>query len=181
MMLGIQLIGLLQEDGVEKEAGRLNRRIELLLEASGQEPQEPQEPSGEGEAAEPGESKEPVGTEETKETDDETFAAVKGNPLRPAADVAATLNQERAPLQHPAQWQNVQPTEGEAEGKRKPDPHPCQNASDLAQRGGLMRLLLRQGRQGQLGMNNPLFSRLEGPEGKAVWIDLWQRAFGIAD
>jgi len=40
IMLGIQLIGLLQEDGVEKEARRLNRRIELLLEALGQEPRD---------------------------------------------------------------------------------------------------------------------------------------------
>jgi len=184
MMLGIQLIGLLQEDGVEKEAGRLNRRIELLLEALGQEPQEPQEPGGEGEATEPGEPKEPRETDETEQTDNETFAAVNGNPLRPPADLAATLNQERAPLKHPAQWQNVQALQEDAargpEGKKKSDPHPCENAADLAQRGGLMRSLLRQGRQGQLGMNNPLFSRLEGPEGKAVWIDLWQRAFGPA-
>ena len=170
MMLGIELIGLLQEDGVEREARRLNRRIELLLEALGQAAPEA---GGEGEAAESGKSKPPLETKETEEMDDETFAAVKGNPLRPAAEVAATLNAEREPLQHPAQWQNLQPPGSEPQGKRKSPPHPCRTASDLAQRGDLMRSVRLH------GLNE--FARLEGPEGKAVWIDLWQRAFGIDD
>src|SRR5208283_971023 len=44
--LGVDLILLLQEDGVEKEAGRLNRRIEMLLAALGEKPQEPTEDDG---------------------------------------------------------------------------------------------------------------------------------------
>jgi len=169
--LGIDLIMLLQEDGIEKEAGRLNRRIQMLLAALGQEPEEPSE---EGDAAE---------SEETG--DEELIAALKGNPLGQVSRLAETLNQEREPLKSPSHWRNAagagQAAEPEAAGgpdgkdggKRKSDPHPCEKVVDLAQRGGLMRSLLRQ------GVANPEFSRLEGPEGKAVWFDLWQRAFGI--
>jgi len=178
-MLGIELIGLLQEDTVEKEAGRLNQRIKLLLDALGQEPTE--------EGGAPEESEESNGTAATKattettettgtpETDAEMFAAVNGNPLERPAEVVATLNPERPPLKHPGEWQNVQSPASAPEGKRKADPHPCEKAAELAHRGGLLRLLYRQDPQ---GMNNPLVSRLEGPEGKTVWIDLWQRAFG---
>jgi hypothetical protein len=125
-----------------------------------------------------------AGSQETG--DKEQIAAVKGNPLGQAERLAETLNQKREPLKDPSQWRNVQGTgesagenagsgpEGKSPAKKKSDPHPCEKAADLAQRGGLMRLLYRQG-------NNPAFSRLEGPEGKAVWIDLWQRAFGPAD
>jgi len=163
--LGIDLILLLQEDAVEKEAERLNRRIEMLLAALGQEPQEPAE---EDEAA------------VREDTDDEELtAAVRGNPIGKTQRLAATLNRNREPLKDPSQWRNA-PDAGQAaesgaeeKGKRKSDPRPCENAADLAQRGGLMRLLLRK------GVNNPEFSRLEGPDGRAVWIDLWQRAFGI--
>jgi len=168
IMLGIHLIGLLQEDGVEKEAGRLTRRIQMLLAALGQEPEEATEEDDVAASA---------------ETDDEAeqSAAVKGNPLVQPAKLMATLNQNREPLKDPGQWQNAEGAQqdagsgpdGKGEGKKKSDPRPCENVSDLAQRGGLMRLLRRQ------GVNNPLFSRLEGPGGKAVWIDLWQRAFGI--
>ena len=172
-MLGIHLIGLLQEDGVEKEAGRLNRRIQMLLAALGQEP-EPTEEDGVAASA---------------ETDDEAeqSAAVNGNPLGQPQRLAATLNLQREPLKDPSHWRDAsgagpgaEPdaaggTGGKGAGQRKPDPHPCENVRDLAQRGGLMRLLHRQ------GANNPEFSRLEGPDGKAVWIDLWQRAFGIDD
>jgi len=173
--LGIDLILLLQEDGVEKEAGRLNRRIQLLLEALGEAPED----GTLGEAAGAG----------SEEMDNETWAAVNGNPLEGVAQAAATLKQDRQPLKDPSRWRNA-PGTGESAGedggsgpevkekeekekKRKSDPHPCEKAAELAQRGGLMRLLHRQ------GVNNPEFSRLEGPEGKAVWIDLWQRAFGI--
>jgi len=175
--LGIDLILLLQEDGVEKEAGRLNRRIQLLLEALGEGPEDGT--LGEAGGAGP------------EETDDETWAAVNSNPLGGVAQAAATLNQDRQPLKDPSQWRNA-PNAGESAGEnagsgpegkeeenekkeKKSDPHPCERAAELAQRGGLMRLLHRQ------GVNNPEFSRLEGPEGKAAWIDLWQRAFGIAD
>ncbi|HMD97726.1 MAG TPA: hypothetical protein VKM93_10415 [Terriglobia bacterium] len=168
---GIDLIRLLQEDGLEKEAGYLNRRIQMLLEALGQEP------NSEDDAA------------KSAEMDAETFAAVNGNPLRGEAQAAATLNQDRQPLKDPSHWRNA-PGAGESAGEnagngsegneakkekkeKKSDPHPCERAADLAHRGGLMRLLRRQ------GVNNPEFSRLEGPDGKAVWIDLWQRAFGI--
>jgi len=178
--LGIDLILPLQEDGVEKEAGRLNRRIQLLLEALGEGPEDG--PLGEAVGA---------GSEEK---DDETWAAVNGNPLGGVAQAAATLNQDRQPLKDPSQWRNA-PGKGASAGEnagsgpegkekekekdkekkeKKSDPRPCENATDLAQRGGLMRLLHRQ------GVNNPEFSRLEGPEGKTVWIDLWQRAFGPA-
>jgi len=159
--LGVDLILLLQEDGVEKEAGRLNRRIKMLLDALGEGP------IAEDDAA---------GSEERD--DEQQWAAVMGNALGQAAKLTATLNQVREPLKDPSQWQNA-PDAGEnagsgPDGKRKSDPQPCENAADVAQRGGLMRLLRRQ------GVNNPEFSRLEGPEGKAVWMDLWQRAFGPA-
>ena len=45
----------------------------------------------------------------------------------------------------------------------------------MAQRGGLMRLLH------QRGVTDADLSRLEGPDGKAMWTDLWLRAFGHAD
>jgi hypothetical protein len=73
----------------------------------------------------------------------------------------------------PLHWTPEDPSQWQTEGSgSKSDSKPCENAAELARRGGLMRLLYRQ------GVNNPDFSRLEGPQGKAVWTDLWLRAFG---
>jgi len=47
----------------------------------------------------------------------------------------------------------------------------CKDVADLAERGGLLHTV----------QNDPAFTRLEGPEGKAAWDELWLRAFAPED
>ncbi|MGO9272737.1 MAG: hypothetical protein ACLQOO_21295, partial [Terriglobia bacterium] len=153
--LGLALLGLLMQTNVEQEARRLNLRIERLLRGltpSADQPLVQDAPPHPSEASY-----------------DQRSAAALGNPLRSGPQVEATLNQDREPVKGTDEWQK----NGETAGGSDVQSGGCRNAADLALRGGLMRLL----QQGGLGD----FSRLEGPEGKALWTELWLRALGIAD
>ncbi len=166
--LGLNLMGLLMQTNIDQEALCLNRRIERLL--RGLLPPQAGEPLVRDAPLHPSEA-----------SYDQKSAAVLGNPLRSGPQVEATLNQDREPVKGTDKWQKnggtaggpATGTENEMAGGSDVRSGACRNAADLALRGGLMRLL----QQGGLGD----FSRLEGPEGKALWIELWLRALGPAD
>ena len=166
--LGLNLLGLLMQTNIDQEALCLNRRIERLL--RGLLPPQAGEPLVRDAPLHPSEA-----------SYDQKSAAVLGNPLRSGPQVEATLNQDREPVKGTDKWQKNGGTAGgpatgtgnEMAGGSDVRSGACRNAADLALRGGLMRLL----QQGGLGD----FSRLEGPEGKALWIELWLRALGPAD
>ncbi|MGO9275410.1 MAG: hypothetical protein ACLQOO_35100 [Terriglobia bacterium] len=174
--LGLSLLGLLMQTNIDQEARRLNLRIERLL--RGLVPPQDGQPLVQDAPPHPSEA-----------SYDQKSAEVLGNPLRSGPQVEATLNQDREPMKGTDKWQKDGPTAGgpaTGTGNDSGDgtgngtaggsdvrSGGCQNAADLALRGGLMRLLQRGG----LGD----FSRLEGPEGKALWTDLWLRAFGLED
>ena len=154
--LGNELLGLLLENSVEvdHEARRLNVRIGQLL----------------GCLAPGGPRLGQEGERRSKEPDyDGESAAALGNPLRPAAQVEATLEPEREKIKGTDKWQGRGGTGSESASGS------CQNAADLVRRGGLLRLLH------QRGLGGTELSRLEGPEGKAAWMELWARAFEIGE
>ncbi len=167
--LGLALIGLLTEDQVDQEAHRLDLRIERLL--RGLTPPVDGQPFVQD-----------APPHATEADYDRKSAEALGNPLCSTPQVEATLNQDREPVEGTDKWQK----DGEAAGGPASDPASgatggsesrsgrCENAADLAQRGGLMRLLH------QRAVTDADLSRLEGPDGKAVWTDLWLRAFGHA-
>src|SRR5208282_4276591 len=162
--LGLNLMTLLMQTNIDREARCLNLRIERLL--RGLLPPQAGEPLVRDAPLHPSEA-----------GYDQKSAAVLGNPLRSGPQVEATLNQDREPVKGTDKWQKDGGTAGgpasETAGGSEHRSGACRNAADLALRGGLMRLL----QQGGLGD----FSRLEGPEGKALWTELWLRALGPAD
>src|SRR5208282_261921 len=165
--LGLNLMTLLMQTNIDREARCLNLRIERLL--RGLLPPQAGEPLVRDAPLHPSEA-----------GYDQKSAEVLGNPLRSGPQVEATLNQDREPMKGTDKWQKDGPATGTGNGTGDGTAGGsdvrsggCQNAADLALRGGLMRLLQRGG----LGD----FSRLEGPEGKALWIELWLRALGPAD
>ncbi|MGO9270034.1 MAG: hypothetical protein ACLQOO_07250, partial [Terriglobia bacterium] len=158
--LGLNLLGLLMQTNVDQEARRLNLRIERLL--RGLVPPQDGQPLVLDAPPHPSEA-----------SYDQRSADALGNPLCSGPQVEATLNQDREPVKGTDKWQKEGGPVKETMGGSDPRSGGCQNAKDLALRGGLMRLL----QQGGLGD----FSRLEGPEGKALWTDLWLRALGPAD
>ncbi len=172
--LGLALIGLLTEDRVDQEAHRLDLRIERLLRV----------------LTLPGDGQPLVQDAPPHPTEanyDQKSAEALGNPLCSTPQVEAALNQNREPVKETNKWQAGAggaggsasgPGGGPANGlSGGPESRSgcCENAAELAQRGGLMRLLH------QRGVTDSDLSRLEGPEGKATWIDLWVRAFGTDD
>jgi hypothetical protein len=171
--LGLDLVGLLMQTNVDQEAHRLNLRIERLL--RGLVPPEDGQPLVQDAKPHPSEA-----------SYDQKPAAALGNPLCSAPQVEAALKHDREQIKGTDEWQKdggtaggpaTGPASGIAGGSDQRS-GVCESAADLAHRGGLMRLLHQVRRGGGAGMD---FSRLEGAEGKALWIDLWLRAFGIDD
>ncbi len=166
--LGLNLMGLLMQTNIDREARCLNLRIERLL--RGLVPPQDGQPLVQDAPPHPSEA-----------SYNQRSADALGNPLCSGPQVEATLNQDREPVKGTDQWQKdggaaggpATGTGNEMADGSDPRSGGCQNAKDLALRGGLMRLLQRGG----LGD----FSRLEGAEGKALWTDLWLRALGPAD
>jgi hypothetical protein len=193
-LLGLELIRLLMEAKVGREARRLNLRIErllrgLVLATNGQ----------------------PLVVDAKPRPEEANYhqrsAEGLGNPLSSVAEVAATLKQDRGKDKGTEECQTgegaaaggaaggeagggigtgaEEATEERAERGANGGPNGgidserrsrgCASAADVARHGGLMRLLH------QRGVTDADMSKLEGPQGKAAWTDLWLRALGIDD
>ncbi len=156
VMLGLQIVTLLLDKKPQQEARHLNLRIERLLRGM----MEVDEALGFILEAKP--------RPEEKEYRQRT-AEQLGNPLRSAAQIVNALREKQGEkIKGTGDWQ------GWGEGSEK-NRAGCLGADERAQRGGMIRDLLQRK---VAGVDLEL---LEGAEGKAAWMELWLRAFGIAD
>ncbi len=157
VLLGLQIVSLLLDTKPQREARRLNLRIERLLRGM----MEVDEAMGFIFAAKPRSEEE----EYRKRT-----AESLGNPLRTAAQIVEALREKQGEkIKEPEGWQGG----GEvSEENRTPG---CLGADERAKQGGMMRDLQR----GTVAGVN--LEQLEGPDGKVVWMKLWLQAFGVAD
>ena len=156
VMLGLQIVTLLLDKKPQQEARHLNLRIERLLRGM----MEVDEALGFIFEAKP--------RPEEKEYRQRT-AEQLGNPLRSAAQIVNALREKQGEkIKGTGDWQ------GWGEGSEK-NRAGCLGADERAQRGGMIRDLL------QRKVAAVDLELLEGAEGKAAWMELWLRAFGIAD
>jgi len=155
VMLGLQIVTLLIDKKPQQEARRLNLRLERLLRGM----MEVDEALGFILEAKP----RPEEKEYSKRT-----AESLGNPLRSAAQIVEALREKQGEIKGTGEWKD----RGEGSEANRPG---CLGADERAQRGGMMRDLL-QGKVAGVDLE-----RLEGPKGEAAWMDLWLRAFGVAD
>ncbi|MGO9275438.1 MAG: hypothetical protein ACLQOO_35240, partial [Terriglobia bacterium] len=121
--LGLALLGLLMQTNVEQEARRLNLRIERLL--RGLVPPQDGQPLVQDAPPHPSEA-----------SYDQRSADALGNPLCSGPQVEATLNQDREPVKGTDKWQKEGGPVKETLGGSDPRSGGCQNAKDLALRGG---------------------------------------------
>jgi len=157
VLLGLQIVTLLVDPKPQREARRLNLRIERLLRGL-MEVDEALEFIFEAKPR-------------SEEKDyPQRSAEQLGNPMLSATQIEAALREKQGePIQGTKDWK------GWGEGSEKNRVPGCLGADERAQRGGMIRDL-QQGKVAGVDLE-----KLEGAEGKAAWMDLWLRAFGVAD